>query len=480
MLAKATIALVSALAGAALGWLLARARNNQGQATQAVLTERLEGRDRDVIRLEEANNKLAAEADTLREANTSLREQLQDRSTALAKEREAAAEKLTLIEQSQARLAESFRALSHDALKDNNRVFLDLAQSTFDKLRQGAKSDLETRTQAIAEMVKPVNETLHRFDSQVRDMEKQREGAYQSLEQQLKAFAETQQALRSETTNLVRALGTPRVRGRWGELQLRRVVEMAGMQNHCDFDEQSSVTTEEGRLRPDLIVHLPGGKNIVVDAKAPLEGYLQAVEAEEESARIQALDTHARHVREHLQALGRKAYWSQFQPAPELVVLFLPGESFFSAALQRDPTLIERGVEHQVILATPTTLIALLKAVAYGWQQEALAENARHISDLGKELYKRLGTMSGYMRDLGRQLGQAVQSYNKTVGSLETRVLVCGRKFQELQASGAADDIETLDQLDQPLRQMQASELQDALTDGTEIEPQKEIHHDAT
>jgi DNA recombination protein RmuC len=471
MLAEATVVVGSLAAGATGSWLLMKRRTTQAvalarseaSAQSAVLQERLAGRDRELERLESLANTATSEAESLRSDATALRQKLQKLDTSLIKEREAAQEKLELIKQTQERLSESFSALSHNALKDNNRVFLDLAQSTFEKLRQGAKDDLEKRTQAIGELVKPVSETLTRFDSQVRNMEKQREGAYQSLEQQLKAVAETQQALRNETTNLVRALGTPRVRGRWGEIQLRRVVEMAGMQNHCDFEEQASVTTEDGRLRPDMIVRLPGGKNIVIDAKAPLEGYLRAMEAEDEGVRLKALDDHARHVHDHLQALGRKSYWSQFQPTPELVVLFLPGESFFSAALERDPTLIERGVEHQVILATPTTLIALLKAVAYGWQQEALAENARLISDLGKELYGRLGTMTTHMRNLGKQLSQAVQSYNKTVGSLETRVLVCGRRFRDLQATGAAPEIEPLNTLDQPLREMQATELQPAL-----------------
>ena len=270
---------------------------------------------------------------------------------------------------------------------------------------------------------------------------------------------ETQTQLRSETANLVRALGTPRVRGRWGEIQLKRVVEMAGMLDHCDFYEQQSVSTEEGRLRPDLIVRLPGGKNIVVDAKAPLTGYLEANEATDEPTRRSKLQDHARQIRDHMTALSRKSYWDQFQPAPEFVVLFLPGETFFSAALEQDAALIEQGVEQRVILATPTTLITLLKAVAYGWRQENLAANAREISELGKDLYKRIADMSSHIGDVGSKLGKAVESYNKAVGSLETRVLVSARRFRDLDAAGTEQEIDPVLPVEVAPRQLQASEM---------------------
>jgi len=368
-------------------------------------------------------------------------------------------------------LMAAFKALSADALERNNQRFLDLARLSLERQQAQASGELEKRQQAIGELVAPMKGTLEKFEQQIAGIEKSRIDAYATLTQQVRALAESQGQLKTETANLVKALRAPHTRGRWGELQLKRVVEMAGMLDHCDFFEQESTDTEEGRLRPDLIVKLPGGKNIVVDAKAPLAAYLEALETEDEAARKRHFVDHARHVRDHLTKLGRKAYWEQFQPSPDFVVLFLPGETFYSAALEADPGLIEAGVESRVILATPTTLIALLRAVAYGWKQEALAENAQKISDLGKELYERLATLADHWAGVGKNLGEAIGAYNKAVGSLETRVLSTARKFRDLQAAPEGKEIRDLSPVDIAARALQAPEMQAETKDSGRLTP---------
>src|ERR1700719_2627040 len=371
--------------------------------------------------------------------------------SSLESERKTSSEKLELLtkagDRAAADLQNAFKALAADALKNNNSSFLQIAQETLKRFQSEAKGDLDARHKAVADLVTPVRESLSKVDAQIQQMEVARGEAYGDLKAQVQSLIITQKEVKSETGNLVRALRTPNVRGRWGEIQLRRVVEIAGMLPYCDFTEQQSVTTESGRLRPDLVVKLPGGKHVVVDAKTPLQAFLDAFETTDEDARRACLANHARQVRDHMNTLAGKKYWEQFESTPEFVVMFLPGETFFSAALEQDSSLIEHGVLNRVIPASPTTLIALLKAVNYGWNQEKLARNAQRISELGKELHDRLRLLAGYIAQVGTGLDRAVESYNKAVGSLESRVLVSARKFAEMGVS-VADDIPPLEPIE--------------------------------
>jgi len=369
---------------------------------------------------------------------------------------------LRMEKASESQLLMQFKNLSNEALQQNNQQFLDLAKENLSKMQKDASHDLENRQNDIKQMVSPLKDSLEKVNFQIREMETKRSGAYEGMKAQIHSLLEVQNHLRSETQQLSQALKSPVSRGRWGEIQLRRVVELAGMIEHCDFVEQTTTTNDEGRkLRPDLIVQLPGKKRIIIDAKSPLSAYMSAVESPDISAeaRKNYFQAHARQVRDHIKALSSKNYWAQFEGAsagssPEFVVMFLPGENFFSAALEYDSKLIEYGIEAGVILATPTTLIALLRAVAYGWRQEALTENAQKISSLGGELYKRLFDMSKHFSSLGSQLNKSVQSYNKTIGSFDHRVMVTARKFAELNGK-APEDFPALEPIDQQSRLIQ-------------------------
>ena len=485
---EALIALVALVFGGSIAWFV---RGSQAKAVLAAGAEKLaaveqqynertgelerlksehgrlqEARNTEVERRATAEEKAARLPDLEQKLATSERiaadqqAKLATLEMQISEERKAHDEKLALLEDARQKLADAFKALSSDALKSNNQSFIELAKATLEKFQEGARSDLEKRQKAVDDLVKPIKESLEKVDGKLGELEKARLSSYSALNEQLKGLVETHlPMLRNETANLVKALRQPTVRGRWGEIQLKRVVEMAGMVDHCDFVEQENRTTEDGRLRPDLIVKLPGGKQIVVDAKAAVNAYLEAAEAPDEETQRMRLVDHARQVRDHMVALGRKAYWEKFDPTPEFVVLFLPGEMFFSAALQQDPGLIEFGVNEKVIPATPTTLIALLRAVAYGWRQEALAKNAQEVADLGRQLYERIAMLAGHWGDVGSRLDKAVEAYNKSVATLESRVLVSARKLRDLKAAPEDTEIEVIEPVERTARTLQGAEL---------------------
>lgn len=392
------------------------------------LEERLKAQEEEQARLEAESEEREAENDALRETVGRLQAERSAIEARMEEQAAAAESRLALLEEAKARLSEAFQALSREALETNSRTFLQLAGET-----------LGQKSQAIDQVVQPLKESLNKVESAMREIETKREGAYGSLTEQIRGLSEAQLRLQGETANLVKALRQPQVRGRWGEIQLRRVVELAGMIEHCDFREQVSVSGEEGRLRPDLVVFLPNERIIVVDSKVPLEAYMEAIEAADETVRAEKLKNHSRQIREHISKLAAKDYWKQFEQTPDFVVLFLPGESFMSAAAGTDLELIEYGAKNKVLLATPTTLLALLKAVAYGWNQEAVARSARIISETGRELHDRLKTFLGHFDGVRRGLKTASDSYNKAVGSLETRVLVTARRLALLNHTDEGD-----------------------------------------
>ena len=378
----------------------------------------------------------------------------------IEKDRAVHAERLQAYQDADGRLRESFQALSSAALNSNNEAFLHLAETRLTQSRTEATADIDARKKAIEALLAPMAKTLDQVDREIRESERRRTATSEVLIEKLRTLDTAGQDLRSQTARLVDALKRPGVRGRWGELQLKRVVELAGMLDRCDFDEQHTIAgNDDRRLRPDVIVTLPGGKHVVIDAKVPLDAYLKALEAPDEAARQLLLADHARQVRTHLMQLSAKGYASHVHPSPDFVVMFLPGEMFFSAALEQDPSLIEFGVDKRVIPASPTTLIALLRAVAYGWQQEAVARDAQQIAEVGRKLYEAVGKLAEHFDRLGTRLRGSIEAYNDALGSLEGNVLVKARKFKDLQATNGNGEIATLPPIDRVPRMLQAPEL---------------------
>ncbi len=426
-----------AIAGIAVGcivaWLIASGRYRSVYSSKLSEAERRANTaEGSIVELHAQVEKAAADFETLRETLNEEREAKVRAETERKESVQRLEEEKKLLEDAKNKLTDAFKALSSDALKSSNEAFLTLAKKSLETVLAEAKGDLGKRQEAIDGLVKPLAETLKQYEAHVSALETSRQKAYTSIEEQVKNLATTHQELRKETGNLVTALRTPQVRGRWGEMTLKRVAELAGMSEHCDFTEQVTVESDEGRLRPDLVVHLPAGRQIVVDAKVSLDAYLKALSAETDQERESLLKDHARQLRTHMKGLAAKSYGNQFDTAPEFVVMFIPGESFFAAAVDRDHALIEDGIEKGVVPATPTTFIALLRAIAYGWRQEQIAKEARKISNLGKQLFDRMRVLADHLKDVGKGLERANTAYNKAVGSIEAKIFPAARRFQDL------------------------------------------------
>ncbi len=443
--------------GLSIAWLYFKqrikaelAQTSSGEKAEIIgLRERLNNREENIAQLKLELSEKELQERELRTHNTLLEKNLSQLNERLVSEEE----RITSLTDLSTRFSDAFKALSLDALKSNNQSFLELANATLEKFQEGAKSDLDKRGVAIHELVTPIKESLGKVDNKLEELERFRQASQATLSEQVKVLSQTNLLLKDQTENLVQALRKPIVRGRWGEVQLKRVVELANMLPYCDFVEQESVMTESGRLRPDMIIKLPGNRNIVIDSKVPLEAYLDAIEARDEDIRISLFKDHARQVKQQIVGLSQKNYWQQFEKSPEFVILFLPGEPFFTAALEHDPSIIEFAADRNIILATPMTLIALLRAVSQGWREHEFAKNTEVVAKLGRELYERVSIVVSHVADIKKGIDKTIDAYNKTVSSLETRVLVSVRKFKELGVA-STEEISELPPIEETTKQI--------------------------
>ena len=443
----ALAAVIGVVIGCGLGWLIASARARAALAALVADAERRAGAAEGVVaELRAQGLRAAAGCEALRVKLDAEQEARVRAETQMVETHQRLDEERRLLDDARAKLTDTFRSLAGETLGAHSRDFLRLAQENLKTVLAEARGDLGKRQEAIDGLVRPLAESLKQFGEHVRGLEMTREKAYTSLEEQIKGLSAAQGQLQKETANLVTALRKPQVRGRWGEMTLKRVAELAGMVEHCDFTEQVTVAAEGGRIRPDMVVRLPGEREIVVDAKVSLEAYLDAVAADTEELRAGHLARHAAQMRTHLNQLAAKGYWEQFARTPEFVVMFIPGESFFAAAIESDRELVEDGMKKSVVLATPTTLMALLRAVAFGWRQEQVTRNAQEISDLGREVYERMRVLAGHLARIGKGLDAATFAYNSAVGSLESRVLPAARRFKDLGAA-TSEEIPELESL---------------------------------
>lgn len=460
--------LAGLLVGGIVVWLLASARTTKHLSSKiedaerraAAAQGRASGLEATIAELRLQNQKAAENVARLLDQLSTESGARIKAETQLTETMQRLEEEKRLLDDAKAKLADTFKALASDTLSKSTTSFLQLAKEALDKVLTEARGDIGKRQEAIQSLVTPLSESLAKFQEHLRIIEKDRQEAYSGLAEHLKLLSSSHHQLQQETARLVTALRKPQVRGKWGEMTLRRVVELAGMAEHCDFIEQVTTTSQDARLRPDMVVRLPAGREIVVDAKVSLEAYLDAVAAESEDARTSALARHAAQMRAHMNSLASKAYWSQFPKAPEFVVMFIPGESFFAAAADADRSLIEDGLAQRIILATPTTLIALLRAVAYGWRQEQIAKNAQEISELGRQLYERMRILIDNISKIGEGLEKATQAYNKSVRSLEARVLPAARRFKDLGAA-VGNDIQLLAPVESAPRAITAPEAKE-------------------